>query len=580
MLIRADEEGDVPRSAHLPSPHPTFSFWHNDPSPFLLHHRTTSELPKVADVVIIGSGISGTFAARKLLERPELAVVMLEAREACWGATGRNGGHCQPQLYENPADVASFQLRNFESIDALVRKHDIPCEWQRMPGGGCHAYFSQMYFEEAKSEVENLKQSDSNMGDTVRVVEDKKDLSILKIPTAVGAVIQSRAAKLSPYKLVSWILEDLVKNSRLNLQTSTPVVSLTPSKASTSSSMSKWTVQTPRGIVLACHVLITTNGYTSYLLPQFRSIIVPVRGEMSALRTPSPLLQQSLNHTYAFIGTVGQDRIQDDYLVQRPISPNGKGGGELMFGGGRTKAFHKGVNVDSDDTIDDPAAEYLRTKLPQVLDVGVFAGLSAVSNGQVVELPAKKEWTGIMGFSRDGHPWVGAVPGSPGLWLSGAYTGSGMPNAALSSQHAASLILAAHKAQDWTAVEQEAVRSSEVARGRKPEAMIIDHLLPILLPLLTLTAAFPTISVNTYEDTTCQVLDVEGYAFKHNRVCTQFIKQEGSFIATSKKPVKEGCVLQVFASTDCTDVLAAITVNAGCEAPYLGPASSGWVVDC
>ena len=282
-----------------------------------------------------------------------------------------------------------------------------------------------MYFEEAKSEVENLKQSDSNMGDTVRVVEDKKDLSILKIPTAVGAVIQSRAAKLSPYKLVSWILEDLVKNSRLNLQTSTPVVSLTPSKASTSSSMSKWTVQTPRGIVLACHVLITTNGYTSYLLPQFRSIIVPVRGEMSALRTPSPLLQQSLNHTYAFIGTVGQDRIQDDYLVQRPISPNGKGGGELMFGGGRTKAFHKGVNVDSDDTIDDPAAEYLRTKLPQVLDVGVFAGLSAVSNGQVVELPAKKEWTGIMGFSRDGHPWVGAVPGSPGLWLSGAYTGSG-----------------------------------------------------------------------------------------------------------------------------------------------------------
>ena len=89
MLIRADEEGDVPRSAHLPSPHPTFSFWHNDPSPFLLHHRTTSELPKVADVVIIGSGISGTFAARKLLERPELAVVMLEAREACWGATGR-----------------------------------------------------------------------------------------------------------------------------------------------------------------------------------------------------------------------------------------------------------------------------------------------------------------------------------------------------------------------------------------------------------------------------------------------------------------------------------------------------------
>ena len=337
----------------------------------------------------------------------------------------QNGGHCQPQLYENPADVAAFQLRNFESIDALVRNHNIPCEWQRMSGGGCHTYFSQKYFEEAKLEVENLKQVDSSMGDTVRVVEDKEELSMLKIPTAVGAVIQSRAAKLSPYKLVSWILEDLVKNSRLNLQTSTPVVSLTPSKAPRSSPTSKWTVQTPRGIIYANHVLITTNGYTSYLLPQFRSIIVPVRGEMSALRTPVPLLQQPLNHTYAFIGTVGQHRIQDDYLVQRPISPNGKGGGELMFGGGRSKALHEGVNVDSDDTIDDPAAEYLRTKLPQVLNVGISAVLSALPHGEGVEIPAKREWTGIMGFSRDGHPWVGAVPGSPGLWLSGAYTGSG-----------------------------------------------------------------------------------------------------------------------------------------------------------
>ncbi|MCJ1417785.1 hypothetical protein MMC32_004130 [Xylographa parallela] len=161
-----------------------------------------------------------------------------------------------------------------------------------------------------------------------------------------------------------------------------------------------------------------------------------------------------------------------------------------------------------------------------------------------------------------------------------------MPNAALSSQHAASLILAAHEAHDWSAVEQEAVRSGAIPRcyiitkERMEQARKLPELLPLLLPLLTLAAAFPTISVNTYEDTTCQILDVEGYAFKANKKCTQFIEQEGSFIATSKKPVKDGCVLQVFASTDCTDVLAAITVNAGCEAPYLGPASSGWVVDC
>lgn len=89
MLVSADETNLNREGAHLPSPHPTSSFWHKDASPFLLHHRTTSKLPSSAHVVIIGSGISGAFAARKLAEEAGLEVVMLEAREACWGATGR-----------------------------------------------------------------------------------------------------------------------------------------------------------------------------------------------------------------------------------------------------------------------------------------------------------------------------------------------------------------------------------------------------------------------------------------------------------------------------------------------------------
>jgi cysteine synthase len=74
----------------LPVKNSTESYWHKEPSEKLLGHRTTPDLPQTADVVVVGSGITGTIAARTLLEkRPELNVVMLEAREACWGATGR-----------------------------------------------------------------------------------------------------------------------------------------------------------------------------------------------------------------------------------------------------------------------------------------------------------------------------------------------------------------------------------------------------------------------------------------------------------------------------------------------------------
>ena len=78
--------------SNLPSPNSTASFWHSEPSEFLLGHRTTCDLPSIADIVIVGSGITGSSIARFLAEDERAngkTIVMLEAREACWGATGR-----------------------------------------------------------------------------------------------------------------------------------------------------------------------------------------------------------------------------------------------------------------------------------------------------------------------------------------------------------------------------------------------------------------------------------------------------------------------------------------------------------
>ena len=82
------------RPCDLPSPESTNSFWHSQPSALLKGHRSTRELPGIADVVIIGSGMTGASVAHHLLandgrQKDGASVVMLEAREACWGATGR-----------------------------------------------------------------------------------------------------------------------------------------------------------------------------------------------------------------------------------------------------------------------------------------------------------------------------------------------------------------------------------------------------------------------------------------------------------------------------------------------------------
>lgn len=89
-----------PGQSGLPVDNPTESYWHKEPSEKLLGHRTTEQVPRTADVVIVGSGITGAFAAHFLKERqPDLEIVMLEAREACWGATGRVSSHFSSRLF-------------------------------------------------------------------------------------------------------------------------------------------------------------------------------------------------------------------------------------------------------------------------------------------------------------------------------------------------------------------------------------------------------------------------------------------------------------------------------------------------
>lgn len=70
----------------LPSRDSTASYWHKEPR--LIGHHTTEKLPSEVDTVVVGSGITGAFAAREVVAGGR-GVLLLESREVCWGATGR-----------------------------------------------------------------------------------------------------------------------------------------------------------------------------------------------------------------------------------------------------------------------------------------------------------------------------------------------------------------------------------------------------------------------------------------------------------------------------------------------------------
>lgn len=181
-------------SPGLPVPNPTASFWMDKPSPIATRQ---DKLPEHADIVIIGSGITGTSFARTLFSQLELSgrpitmkVVMLEARETCSGATGRsdfqvhlvkfpetlhlffsnrNGGHIKPPLHhdyaqlkekhgpEQAATIMRFRLSHLdELLDAAAEEDCIKfCQGREVES--LDVFFDAMAYEKAKQQLQTWK---------------------------------------------------------------------------------------------------------------------------------------------------------------------------------------------------------------------------------------------------------------------------------------------------------------------------------------------------------------------------------------------------------------------------------------
>jgi glycine/D-amino acid oxidase-like deaminating enzyme len=57
-----------------------------------------------------------------------------------------------------------------------------------------------------------------------------------------------------------------------------------------------------------------------------------------------------------------------------------------------------------------------------------------------VDAPISHRWTGTVGYSEERRPFVGPVPGRPGLWVAGGYSGHGNVPGFLAGQELADRI--------------------------------------------------------------------------------------------------------------------------------------------
>ncbi|KAI6043780.1 hypothetical protein EDC04DRAFT_2646948 [Pisolithus marmoratus] len=418
----------------LPIVEPTQSFWTYPPSAILARlvqdpdGSQCSAMPEYADVVVIGSGISGASFVRTLLnvdrervnqgghKHKRLSVVMLEAHDACSGATGRNGGHINPPLYHDyeklkntlglrsAQHIIRFRLAHLE-IQQHVGQTDAP-DADCREVEAVDVYYDEETFEEAKRLLK-AQPYECVVGEVAR-----KDISFQEY--ALGC-IATRAGAVHPYRFVTGVLARLLEDH-------------------------------PNHTVV--HL---TNAHVGALVPGLAPVVTQSRETMSAQR-PGRELRTKMDdgvRSYVFY----DDPVYKgfDYLTQLRDGEH-----ELMFGGGveggsvgctRTPGMydlHSAAHVSGALSVYFGAVNWGAEGEP-VVDDNWEAGR------------VKALWSGELSESADGFPWVGRIPESvtgrgrppksdkemvsPGEWVAAGYSGEGMVNAWLCARAVALMVL-------------------------------------------------------------------------------------------------------------------------------------------
>ena len=404
----------------------------NDPDK-LANHRSTVDLPSYSDIVIIGSGYAGSSCAYYLykhgqaLNNTPLTITMLEARETCSGATGRNSGYMTADIYstyknflkdyglQTTEEMIQFEVKHFEALPKIISEEDIQCDWKLMRS--CHAYYDAETAAEAKASYDQRRTDGGDVTDIHEIPPD--DLpSVTRLKNAFYALTLT-GASLHPYKLVHHFLNKCVEQG-MNLQTNTPVL------AASRLPSGQWSIVTSRGTLQASKVIFATNAYTGGIVPLLSEKVIPER--LAACRIlPSTNYTISPLETNYLLQSKGE---QFDYFHMRP-----SGDRSIILGGGKS-AYHSDTDAwhnnwdDSSEYINEKSKQYFNDFMPKYLQ-----------NWGSDQSGCKEMWTGIIGGTSDYMPFVGELPDLKNGYVIAGFNGHGLSRILLCARALIDLVL-------------------------------------------------------------------------------------------------------------------------------------------
>jgi gamma-glutamylputrescine oxidase len=158
---------------------------------------------ETVDVCVIGAGYTGLSSAIHLAERG-YRVVVLEAERVAWGASGRNGGHCnmgqrEPQeLLEKKFGIDeakslwNLSLEAIDTVRHLIERFEIHCDLKR---GNLEVAAKRSDADWYRYHRDHMQK---NYGFEYRFVENEELSHLSGSEAFVGGLVEYESAHLHP----------------------------------------------------------------------------------------------------------------------------------------------------------------------------------------------------------------------------------------------------------------------------------------------------------------------------------------------------------------------------------------------
>ncbi|MFI4989185.1 MAG: NAD(P)/FAD-dependent oxidoreductase [Alphaproteobacteria bacterium] len=245
-------------------------WWDAVPRPAL----ALAELPQKADVAVIGSGYTGLNAALETA-RGGRHTVVLDAEDAGWGCSTRNGGQISTSIKPDFASLArrhgperAFRIleegqSSLAWIGDFIAAEKIACDFRVV--GRFHAAHTPFQYEALARRIASQPKGLEVEAHLVPRAEQRTELGS---DAYYGGVVYSRHASLDPARYHQGLLERVLA-AGASVVPRTAVTGIARDGAG-------FRLTTTRGTLAARDVVVATNGYTGAVTPWLRRRVIPI----------------------------------------------------------------------------------------------------------------------------------------------------------------------------------------------------------------------------------------------------------------------------------------------------------------